>query len=109
MKSADLNLGLSVHIGPTVLDGRPSVIEHQFAMEPSAHNPRLVHRAARARLRVTRRQADRCYGLLRAAGDVWAWLLDTNRQRFRHGLPPIVGYQRCAVSSPLWTALGSYR
>ena|SRR5215211_456310 len=32
-------------------------------------------------------------GLLRSAGDVWSWLLDTNRQRVRHGLPPVVGYQ----------------
>src|SRR5215211_2970293 len=30
-------------------------------------------------------------GLLRSAGDVWSWLLDTNRQRVRHGLPPVVG------------------
>jgi transposase len=51
-----------------------------------------VHRTARIRLRVTRRQADRCYGLLRSAGDVWAWLLDNNRQRFQQGLPPVVGY-----------------
>jgi transposase len=50
-------------------------------------------RTARIRLRVTRRQADRCYRLLRSAGDLWAWLLDTNRQRFQHGSPPIVGYQ----------------
>jgi hypothetical protein len=53
----------------------------------------LVHRTARIRLQVTRHQADRCYGLLRSAGDVWAWLLDTNRQRVQHGLPPVVGYQ----------------
>jgi IS605 OrfB family transposase len=62
-------------------------------MEPNVLSPRLVHRTARIRLHVTHRQADRCYGLLRAAGDVWAWLLDTNHQRFRQGRPPIVGYQ----------------
>jgi IS605 OrfB family transposase len=75
------------------LDGREPAVEHQFAMDSGCLDPRLVHRTARIRLRVTRRQADRCYGLLRSAGDVWAWLLDTNRQRFQQGTPPIVGYQ----------------
>jgi IS605 OrfB family transposase len=55
--------------------------------------PRLVHRTAHIRLRSTRRQASRCYGLLRSAGDVWAWLLDSNRQRHQHGERPISGYQ----------------
>ncbi len=56
--------------------------------------PRLVHRTAHIRLRATRHQTDRCYQLLRAAGDVWAWLLDSNRQRRQHGLPPIANYQQ---------------
>jgi IS605 OrfB family transposase len=55
--------------------------------------PRLVHRTTHIRLRLTRRQIRRCYGLLRAAGDVWAWLLDTNRQRHQQGEPPVAGYQ----------------
>src|ERR671924_303817 len=55
--------------------------------------PRLVHRTARIRLRLTRRQARRCYGLLRSAGDVWAWLLDTNQQRRQQGEQPVAGYQ----------------
>jgi IS605 OrfB family transposase len=55
--------------------------------------PRLVHRTAHIRLRLTRRQARRCYGLLRSAGDVWAWLLDSNRQRHRQGEPAIGNYQ----------------
>jgi hypothetical protein len=54
---------------------------------------RLVHRTANIRLRVTRRQARRCYGLLRSAGDVWAWLLDTNRQRRQQGEQPVTRYQ----------------
>jgi IS605 OrfB family transposase len=45
------------------------------------------------RLRLTRRQAHRCYGLLRSAGDVWAWLLDTNRARWQQGEPAISNYQ----------------
>jgi IS605 OrfB family transposase len=59
----------------------------------TAAAPRLVHRTAHIRLRLTRRQASRCYGLLRSAGDVWAWLLDSNRQRHQHGERPISGYQ----------------
>jgi IS605 OrfB family transposase len=55
--------------------------------------PYRVHRTAHVRLRLTRRQARRCYGLLRSAGDVWAWLLDTNRQRYSHSEPTISNYQ----------------
>ena len=62
-------------------------------MQTGAVDPRLVHRTARIRLRVSRRQPERCYGLLRSAGDIWAWLLDGNRQRFQQGMLPIVGYQ----------------
>jgi IS605 OrfB family transposase len=76
----------------TILDGKDPWIEHQFAMTaPTA--PRLVHRTAHIRLQLTRRQASRCYGLLRSAGDVWAWLLDANRQRHQRGEQPISGYQ----------------
>jgi IS605 OrfB family transposase len=62
-------------------------------MDPAAIDMPLVHRTARIRLRVTRHQADRCYGLMRSAGDLWAWLLDTNRERLEQGAAPIVGYQ----------------
>jgi IS605 OrfB family transposase len=55
--------------------------------------PRMVHRTAHIRLRLTRQQSRRCYGLLRSAGDVWAWLLDTNRQRHQQGEQPVTGYQ----------------
>jgi IS605 OrfB family transposase len=54
---------------------------------------RLVHRSAHIRLCLTRCQTRRCYGLLRSAGDVWACLLDANRQRHRQGHPPVTGYQ----------------
>ena len=54
---------------------------------------RLVHRTAHLRLRLTRPQARRCYGLLRSAGDVWAWLLDSNRARHGQGEPAISNYQ----------------
>ncbi len=62
-------------------------------MTTTASTAGLVHRTANIRLRATRRQTDRCYRLLRAAGDVWACLLDGNRQRQRHGQPPITNYQ----------------
>ena len=62
-------------------------------MEATVAAPQLLHRTTTVRLRVTRRQANRCYGLLRAAGDVWAWLLDTNRERRQHGKRPVTGYQ----------------
>ena len=59
----------------------------------AAAAPRLVHRTAHIRLRSSRRQTRRCYGLLRSAGDVWAWLLDSNRQRRQQGERPVTGYQ----------------
>jgi Putative transposase DNA-binding domain len=48
-------------------------IEHQFAMAPGSTAELRVHRTASIRLGVTPCQANRCYGLLRSGGDVWAW------------------------------------
>jgi hypothetical protein len=67
--------------------------EHQFEMAASASNPQVVHRTARICLWTTPAQADRCYRLLQAAGDLWAWLLDSNRHRRQQGDPAVVGYQ----------------
>jgi len=39
---------------------------------------RKVHRTARIALRTTGAQRRRCYGLLRNAGDVWAWVINCN-------------------------------
>jgi IS605 OrfB family transposase len=75
------------------LTGRTARVEHQFDMATTPTTPRLVHRTARIRLRLTRHQADRCYRLLRTAGDLWAWLLDSNRARRQQGQPPIANYQ----------------
>jgi hypothetical protein len=69
------------------------VAEHAFDMAVMTSESRVVHRTARIRVRATRRQADRCYGLLRSAGDVWAWLLNTNYERLRQGLTPVTKYQ----------------
>jgi putative transposase len=82
------------HIPSPGLDRQTASIEHQFAMATTASTAGLVYRTAHIRLRATRHQTDRCYGLLRAAGDVWAWLLDSNRQRRQHGQPPITNYQQ---------------
>jgi IS605 OrfB family transposase len=73
-------------------------------MATTAPAARLVHRTARIRLRATRHQTDRCYRLLRAAGDVWAWLLDSNRERHNQGEAPVSNYQ--ALCRQLTTAGG---
>jgi IS605 OrfB family transposase len=75
------------------LDRRSASVEHQFEMAATIPTARFVHRTAHIRLRLTRHQADRCYRLLRAAGDVWAWLLDSNRQRHQQGEAPVTNYQ----------------
>jgi len=54
---------------------------------------RVVHRTARVGLRLTRGQRERCFGLLRSAGDVWSCLLELNGWRYRRGDRPAAGYQ----------------
>lgn len=54
---------------------------------------RSVYRTARIALRPTRAQGKRLFGLLKSAGDVWAWLLDCNRQLRAWGDRPVVNYQ----------------
>jgi IS605 OrfB family transposase len=50
--------------------------------------PRVVHRTARCGLRVTRAQRERCFGLLRSAGDAWCAVLELNRwHRARRDMP----------------------
>jgi IS605 OrfB family transposase len=53
----------------------------------------VVHRTARVGLRVTAGQADRLYGLLRYAGDVWAALVDLNIDRRQRQAAPEVNFQ----------------
>ncbi|XVV10556.1 RNA-guided endonuclease InsQ/TnpB family protein [Actinoplanes sp. CA-131856] len=53
----------------------------------------VVHRTARIGLRLTRAQRQRCFGLLRSAGDVWACVLEVNSWRRRRGDAPAAGYQ----------------
>jgi IS605 OrfB family transposase len=75
-----------------VVDVDPREGEHVFEMASTRADRRFVHRTARIRLRVTRSQADRCYGLMRSAGDVWAWLLDRNRHSPSQKGPLVVTY-----------------
>ena len=89
----------------TSLDDQTTSVEHQFEMSSRGSGSPRVHRTARIRLRTTRRQADRCYDLLRSAGDIWAWLIDANQQRRQQGDPLIVNYQ--ALCREL-TAKGSF-
>jgi IS605 OrfB family transposase len=69
------------------------MLEHQFTMITAQGDVCTVYRTSRICVLVTPRQADRCYNLLRSGGDVWAWLIDLNRQRFDRGDAPIVSYQ----------------
>ncbi|MBK5306916.1 MAG: transposase [Frankiaceae bacterium] len=59
----------------------------------AASGPAVVHRTARVEVRVSSGQRERCFGLLRSAGDVWAVLLQANRWRRERGAPGLVGYQ----------------
>ncbi|GAA4624487.1 RNA-guided endonuclease TnpB family protein [Actinoallomurus vinaceus] len=51
-------------------------------------------RTARVGLRLTPAQRRRCFGLLVAAGDVWACALDMNRWRRQRGLHAITNFQQ---------------
>jgi hypothetical protein len=53
----------------------------------------VLHRTARVELRVTAAQRERCFGLLRSGGDVWAAVLELNALRHRRGDAPVVSYQ----------------
>jgi IS605 OrfB family transposase len=55
--------------------------------------PRVVYRTARCGLRVTRRQRERVFGLLRSAGDVWCCVLELAAWRRQRQDPPLAGYR----------------
>ena len=55
--------------------------------------PPVVYRTARCGLRVTRAQRNRCFGLLRSAGDVWCAVLELNSWRRRRRDIPLAGYR----------------
>jgi transposase len=56
-------------------------------------SPKVVHRTARAGLRVTREQRRRLVGLLVSAGDVWACVLELNAWRRARQDRPLASYQ----------------
>src|SRR5437588_5394871 len=53
---------------------------------------RQVHRTARIALRTTPAQRCRCYGLLRSAGDIWAWVIDCNRRLAKEHRPQVASF-----------------
>jgi len=54
----------------------------------------VVYRTARVGLRVTQGQRQRCFGLLRSAGDVWSCVLELNAWRRQRRDVPLAGYQQ---------------
>jgi len=68
------------------------------------HSPAVVHRTARAGLRLTRGQRRRLLGLLLSAGDMWACVLELNAWRRARQDAPLVSYQglcrELAVAGP---------
>lgn len=53
----------------------------------------VVYRSARLALRLTRAQRRRCLGLLRAGGDVRAWIISCNAALREWGLRPVTKYR----------------
>src|SRR5438270_2589888 len=53
---------------------------------------RKVHRTAGIALRTTPAQRRRCYGLLRSAGDIWAWVIDCNRRLAKEHRPQVASF-----------------
>src|SRR5215467_2815058 len=54
----------------------------------------VVYRTVRVGLRVTRAQWQRCFGLLRSAGDVWVCVLGLGAWHRRRRDRPVAGYQQ---------------
>ncbi|HTJ39897.1 MAG TPA: hypothetical protein VL738_42395, partial [Dactylosporangium sp.] len=53
----------------------------------------MVYRTARVGLRLTRGQRQRCFALLRSAGDVWTCVLEVNAWRRQRRDAPLASYQ----------------
>src|SRR3984893_8555942 len=68
---------------------------------------RSVHRTARLPGRTTPAQRRRCYGLLRSAGDVWAWVIDCNRQLREQHRPVVANFSALcrALTGTSWGEL----
>jgi hypothetical protein len=64
------------------------------------HGGKVLHRTVRIELRVTAAQRQRCFGLLRSGGDLWAAVIELNAAHHRRGDAPVVSYQAlCAELS----------
>src|SRR2546422_2377903 len=63
-----------------------------LAILTNMRSVRKVHRSARMVLRTPPAQRRRCYGLLRSAGDVWAWVIDRNRRLAEQHRPQVASF-----------------
>src|SRR3954454_13893356 len=54
----------------------------------------VTHRTARIGLRTTHAQRERCFALLRSAGDVWACCLEVNTLHRQRQERAVAGYQQ---------------
>ena len=64
--------------------------------------PGVVVRSAVIALHLSGRRRQRCFALLVAAGDVWAWVLDCNAALRAWRMPPVVNYQRLCARPSWW-------
>src|SRR5260370_37104652 len=62
------------------------------AILPNMCSVRTAPRTARVALRITPAQRRRCFGLLRSAGDVWAWVIDCNRALREWHCPEVANF-----------------
>src|SRR5439155_964379 len=82
-ESQQLNIfSLGLGNGPIPVGTLRYPCEHVFRSEGPSHR--------QVALRTTPAQRRRCYGLLRSAGDVWAWVIDCNRQLREWHCPQVV-------------------
>jgi hypothetical protein len=99
--------GLSTTAG-SLLDGRLAWVEHQFAMTDVAA-PRLVHRTARIRLRLTCRQPPGVGSCCARPGMCGRGCWTPTGSYACGASPRLATTRHYAASSPAWTRSGSCR
>src|SRR5216683_8428309 len=72
--------------------GRFLSVPLDLAIVSNRCSVRKVHRTARITLRTTPARRRRCYGMLRSAGDVWAWVIDCNRALREWHCPQVASF-----------------
>src|SRR6202035_765276 len=81
---------LSVFLRPVSKTAR--FLSAPLAILANMCSARMVHCTARIALRTTPAQRRRCFGLLRSAGDVWAWVIDCNRRLRDQHRPEVANF-----------------